>query len=60
MYVCLQRLFGILHIDNKMKLDDLPKSLIMRKWWSYMSDLMVTNEDKSPWSVPIKEVFHMD
>jgi len=33
---------------------------IVQKWWAYMSDLMETNPDKSPVSIPLEEVFHMD
>ena len=30
------------------------------KWWDYMKDIMATNPDNSPVTVPIKEVFHLD
>jgi len=32
----------------------------VRKWWSYMKDIMETNPDSSPVSRPLAEVFHMD
>lgn len=32
----------------------------MRKWWSYMSDIMITNDDLSPVVIELKEVFHMN
>ena len=40
--------------------DLLPSREIVKKWWTYMSDLMETNPDNSPVAVPLKEVFHMD
>lgn len=33
---------------------------IVKKWWAYMADIMETNEDLSPISIELKEVFHMD
>ncbi len=38
----------------------LPDNPIVRKWWSYMSDIMETNPDHSPMVTSLKEVFHMD
>lgn len=39
---------------------DLGQTEIVKKWWAYMADLMETNPDNSPVSVPLKEVFHLD
>lgn len=39
---------------------DLGSNPIVRKWWEYMADIMVTNPDHSPVSIPLGEVFHMD
>lgn len=39
---------------------DLGYLEITQRWWDYMSDIMETNADKSPVSVPLKEVFHLD
>ncbi len=38
----------------------LPETEIVKKWWSYMSDIMETNPDHSPMSTTLPEVFHMD
>lgn len=49
-----------------MKLSDghdagsLPQNPVVRKWWSYMADIMETNPDNSPLEIPVREVFHMD
>ncbi len=40
--------------------DELAGKDIMRKWWDYMADIMETNPDHSPVSVPLREVFHLD
>jgi len=39
---------------------DLGSFDIVRRWWDYMADLMETNADNSPVSIPLCEVFHMD
>ena len=52
-------LFGVLNMDAPARLDDLPRHPIMQKWWAYMADIMETNPDHSPVSVPLQEVFYM-
>ena len=52
-------LFGLLKIEDPMKLDELPNHPVMKKWWSYMKDIMETNEDGSPVSVRMSEVFYL-
>ncbi len=38
---------------------DLGAEPIIQKWWAYMADIMETNPDQSPISVPLQEVFYM-
>ena len=52
-------LFGVLRIDDTIRLDSLPQQPVMRKWWTYMKDIMETNADHSPVSIPLKEVFYL-
>ena len=52
-------LFAYLTIDDAKKLDALSHEPVMKKWWSYMKDIMETNEDGSPVVVELKEVFHL-
>ena len=52
-------LFGYLTIEDINKLDELPNEPVMKKWWTYMKDIMETNEDHSPVSVALKEVFYL-
>jgi L-rhamnose mutarotase len=54
-----QSLFGILKIDDEAKLNTLPGQPVMKKWWAYIADIMETNEDQSPVSIPLKEVFYL-
>jgi L-rhamnose mutarotase len=52
-------LFGVLKVVNSALLDTLPLQPIMQKWWAYMKDIMDSNEDNSPVSIPLKEVFYL-
>jgi len=52
-------LFGVLKIKNALRLDELPKHPVMKKWWAYMKDIMESNPDGSPVSIPLKEVFYL-
>ncbi len=52
-------LFGVLKITNALKLHELPAHPVMKKWWAHMKDIMESNEDNSPVSVPLKEVFYL-
>ncbi|HEX3167165.1 MAG TPA: L-rhamnose mutarotase [Chitinophagaceae bacterium] len=52
-------LFGVLKIKKKIKLDELPNHPVMKKWWAYMKDIMESNPDSSPVSIPLKEVFYL-
>ena len=38
---------------------DLGSTAIVQKWWAYMADIMDTNPDNSPVTVPLKEVFYL-
>lgn len=51
-------LFAYQEQDGKSS-QDLGHHEIVRKWWEFMSDIMETNEDHSPVSIPLKEVFYL-
>ncbi|MFL5739482.1 MAG: L-rhamnose mutarotase [Flavisolibacter sp.] len=52
-------LFGCMKVEDPKVLDRLPEQEVMKKWWSYMADIMETNADHSPVSIPLKEVFYL-
>jgi L-rhamnose mutarotase len=52
-------LFGVLKATDPKALDDLPSHAVMQKWWAYMKDIMESNPDNSPVSIPLKEVFYL-
>jgi L-rhamnose mutarotase len=39
---------------------DLGTEEIVKKWWEYMADIMETNPDNSPVSVPLEQVFFLE
>lgn len=52
-------LFGVMTANNLKALDELPSHPVMKKWWAFMKDIMETNSDNSPVSIPLKEVFYL-
>jgi len=52
-------LFGVLKATDVTLLDNLPAHPVMQKWWAYMKDIMASNDDNSPVSIPLKEVFYL-
>ncbi|MFT3933049.1 MAG: L-rhamnose mutarotase [Chitinophagaceae bacterium] len=52
-------LFGVLKAIDPKALDNLPASPVMQRWWKYMGDIMESNPDNSPVSIPLKEVFYL-
>jgi L-rhamnose mutarotase len=53
-------LFAVQYQDGDESSQDLGTNPVIQKWWKYMSDIMETNTDLSPVSVPLEKVFHMD
>lgn len=52
-------LFAYLEIEDEALWAKAADTAICRKWWDYMRDIMETNEDASPVSIPLKDVFHI-
>ena len=53
-------LFAVQKLADDNTASDLPRTAIVKKWWAYMGDIMETNPDHSPVTLPLCEVFHMD
>ncbi len=52
-------LFGVLKAEDPQILNNLPAEPVMQRWWAYMKDIMESNPDDSPVSIPLKEVFYL-
>jgi L-rhamnose mutarotase len=53
-------LFAFQKLTGNHTSDQLPQHPVVQQWWKYMADIMETNPDHSPVSVPLREVFHLD
>lgn len=51
-------LFGYVEIESETRWEAIAQTGVCRRWWKYMSDIMPTNEDLSPVSEPLEEVFY--
>ena len=38
---------------------DLGSNPVVQRWWACMADIMETNPDNSPVTIPLEEVFYM-
>ncbi|HEY8510312.1 MAG TPA: L-rhamnose mutarotase [Cyclobacteriaceae bacterium] len=53
-------LFAVQKNSGDVGSQDLGRNGIVQRWWAYMADIMETNPDNSPQSIPLTEVFHLD
>ena len=53
-------LFGVQNQEGASSSQDLGNLEIVKKWWAFMADIMETNPDNSPVTVPLEEVFYME
>ena len=53
-------LFAVLTIEDEKLHAELAQQPICRQWWDYMADIMYVNEDNSPKSTELTEVFFLE
>lgn len=53
-------LFAVQELTNDFNPSEIPNHPLVKKWWSYMADIMETNPDNSPVENSLLEMFHMD
>ncbi len=53
-------LFAFAEIESEERWQQIAQTEVCQRWWAYMKDLMLTNEDNSPVALELKEVFHLD
>jgi L-rhamnose mutarotase len=39
---------------------DLGNTETVKRWWKHMADIMETNEDSSPVTIPLEQVFYLE
>jgi len=53
-------LFAVQQQSGEQSSQDLGSLDVVQRWWAYMADIMETNPDNSPVTVPLEEVFYME
>jgi len=54
------QLFAYVEIEDEARWQSIAQTAICQKWWKYMGDIMPSNQDNSPMSKDLQEVFHID
>ena len=53
-------LFAYVELDDEARWNRIASTDVCRRWWTSMRELMPSNEDHSPVSRPLREVFHIE
>lgn len=53
------QLFGYVEIEDEARWDAIASTEVCQRWWAYMQDIMRTNPDSSPVSIPLESVFYL-
>ena len=54
------RLFAYVEIESEELWTQIAATDACRRWWAFMKDVMPANDDNSPVSTDLLEVFHLD
>ena len=52
-------LFGTLIRSDQHKLDLLPDTEVVKRWWAFMCDIMQSHANNAPVQVPLTRVFYL-
>jgi L-rhamnose mutarotase len=55
-----ETLFAYAEIESEDRWQRIAETDACRRWWSYMSGLMMVNDDQSPVALNMDEVFHLE
>lgn len=53
-------LFAYQEQSGRSSSQDLGSNEVVKRWWKHMADIMETNPDNSPVSIPLEQVFYME
>jgi L-rhamnose mutarotase len=53
-------LFGYVEVDDDARWAAIANTEVCRRWWRHMRELMPANDDDSPVSRELREVFHVE
>ena len=54
------RLFAYAEIESEELWRQIGQTEVCQRWWAWMKDLMLSNDDNSPVVINLDEVFHLD
>lgn len=54
------KLFAFVEVESEERWAAIADTDVCRRWWAFMKDLMATNDDNSPVSIALDEVFHLE
>lgn len=54
------RLFAYVELESEELWKEIANTEPCRRWWAQMKDLMISNDDDSPVTADLLEVFHLD
>ena len=52
-------LFAYVELESEELWNKVAETEEWKKWWDFMKDIMETNDDNSPKSIELKEVFYL-
>ncbi len=55
-----RQLFAYAEIEDETRWNAIAQTPECQRWWAYMSELMPTNPDGSPFQTHLREVFHIE
>ena len=55
-----RQLFDYVEVEDEARWDEVSRTLVCRRWWEYMRELMPSNPNNSPVSRDLREVFHIE
>ena len=55
-----RQLFAYVEFANEAEWEALAQTEVCRHWWTHMHELMPSNPDHSPVSLPLMEIFHIE
>jgi L-rhamnose mutarotase len=54
------QLFAYAEIESEELWEEIAQEEVCQRWWAHMQEIMVTNDDSSPTSTNLDEVFHIE
>ena len=55
-----RQLFGYAEVESEERWAAIAETEVCRRWWKHMAEVMPANEDHSPVSTGLREVFHLE